>query len=105
MSRQKHTGSMYGPIFLSTGKECIIAYPALLSYFSVESKNNIKRIKLPFYPHSQILNEIRTSLGLFNNPFNLLNKNAVRINFNDYRSRSEERRVGKECRSRWSPYH
>ena len=23
----------------------------------------------------------------------------------DWRSRSEERRVGKECRSRWSPYH
>ena len=22
-----------------------------------------------------------------------------------YASRSEERRVGKECRSRWSPYH
>ena len=22
-----------------------------------------------------------------------------------YGSRSEERRVGKECRSRWSPYH
>ena len=26
---------------------------------------------------------------------------AVRRNY----SRSEERRVGKECRSRWSPYH
>ena len=24
---------------------------------------------------------------------------------NNLRSRSEERRVGKECRSRWSPYH
>ena len=24
---------------------------------------------------------------------------------NILRSRSEERRVGKECRSRWSPYH
>src|ERR1035438_8811575 len=24
---------------------------------------------------------------------------------NQYLSRSEERRVGKECRSRWSPYH
>ena len=24
---------------------------------------------------------------------------------NDYENRSEERRVGKECRSRWSPYH
>ena len=22
-----------------------------------------------------------------------------------YQNRSEERRVGKECRSRWSPYH
>ena len=22
-----------------------------------------------------------------------------------FRNRSEERRVGKECRSRWSPYH
>ena len=24
---------------------------------------------------------------------------------NEVASRSEERRVGKECRSRWSPYH
>ena len=23
----------------------------------------------------------------------------------DWSARSEERRVGKECRSRWSPYH
>ena len=28
-------------------------------------------------------------------------KNSARVE----RSRSEERRVGKECRSRWSPYH
>ena len=26
-------------------------------------------------------------------------------NFNNISGRSEERRVGKECRSRWSPYH
>ena len=25
--------------------------------------------------------------------------------YGDGRDRSEERRVGKECRSRWSPYH
>ena len=25
--------------------------------------------------------------------------------YNDFVVRSEERRVGKECRSRWSPYH
>ena len=28
----------------------------------------------------------------------------LKININDG-ERSEERRVGKECRSRWSPYH
>ena len=27
------------------------------------------------------------------------------INHPDVEIRSEERRVGKECRSRWSPYH
>ena len=27
----------------------------------------------------------------------------IRSSFNN--TRSEERRVGKECRSRWSPYH
>ena len=27
------------------------------------------------------------------------------LNDAEVRSRSEERRVGKECRSRWSPYH
>ena len=25
--------------------------------------------------------------------------------YNELETRSEERRVGKECRSRWSPYH
>ena len=30
---------------------------------------------------------------------------TLRISATDYYTRSEERRVGKECRSRWSPYH
>ena len=29
----------------------------------------------------------------------------IRINKGAVFPRSEERRVGKECRSRWSPYH
>ena len=43
------------------------------------------------------------------------NNENFKINWNDlvnghvgcklYSLRSEERRVGKECRSRWSPYH
>ena len=30
---------------------------------------------------------------------------SLSFNLLDYPIRSEERRVGKECRSRWSPYH
>ena len=30
---------------------------------------------------------------------------TVELKINFFRPRSEERRVGKECRSRWSPYH
>ena len=39
--------------------------------------------------------------------FDLLKKKGYDIenNHSDCGIRSEERRVGKECRSRWSPYH
>ena len=30
---------------------------------------------------------------------------AILIKYMELQNRSEERRVGKECRSRWSPYH
>ena len=32
-------------------------------------------------------------------------RTAVKKAYDDFKARSEERRVGKECRSRWSPYH
>ena len=36
---------------------------------------------------------------------NIILKIAVFIFLAPFIGRSEERRVGKECRSRWSPYH
>ena len=36
-------------------------------------------------------------------PVPMLIPSFVKMDFSDLRS--EERRVGKECRSRWSPYH
>ena len=33
------------------------------------------------------------------------NSTAKKLAETDDKARSEERRVGKECRSRWSPYH
>src|SRR2546422_4255293 len=45
---------------------------------------------------------------LFAFAYGLLNRSIDKwfgIPFDVVRKRSEERRVGKECRSRWSPYH
>ena len=36
---------------------------------------------------------------------NLSDSKYIEILFKKIFERSEERRVGKECRSRWSPYH
>ena len=64
-------------------------------------------------PNKELLAKIR-SLGLeVNNHMSSLDADAVaRIKKSLERERtgaasprSEERRVGKECRSRWSPYH
>ena len=39
-------------------------------------------------------------IAILNKPSGLLTHKK-----NEFDERSEERRVGKECRSRWSPYH
>ena len=46
------------------------------------------------------LKEIKLRPGTEIHDYNFKIKNAQK-----FLSRSEERRVGKECRSRWSPYH
>ena len=46
--------------------------------------------------------------GLSSSDMAYINGNYKKVASNKaygYRQRSEERRVGKECRSRWSPYH
>ena len=43
--------------------------------------------------------DLRLAAGMTTNMIANMSKEGKHI------SRSEERRVGKECRSRWSPYH
>ena len=53
---------------------------------------------------NQTVKEVETELKT--NLENGLNDNEVKERLKKYGlNRSEERRVGKECRSRWSPYH
>ena len=71
----------------NNGKEVLITY----------GDNNSININIF---NNKILMEI---VGSFDNNLKELEKiSGSKIYF---RGRSEERRVGKECRSRWSPYH
>src|SRR3989440_5956659 len=47
--------------------------------------------------------ELTDEIDLVAEPIELLG--GLQVGGNVGRTRSEERRVGKECRSRWSPYH
>ena len=56
--------------------------------------------------------ELCEDLGIGFVPYSPLNRGFLGGMINEYTkfdvtndNRSEERRVGKECRSRWSPYH
>src|SRR5258708_36559952 len=48
----------------------------------------------------------RNRISIFLSVFDVhVNRSPIKGVIRDVRYRSEERRVGKECRSRWSPYH
>ena len=51
---------------------------------------------------SQLKSNIKEYFNKNPNKFFTLNQGRL---FPKFKNRSEERRVGKECRSRWSPYH
>src|SRR6202521_4843632 len=48
---------------------------------------------------------VQTSTLPIDRKITRLNYSHLRISYDVFCLRSEERRVGKECRSRWSPYH
>ena len=68
----------------------------MFSYFDFEKKSDQTRFGIKF----------RSKLGrVFGNIEMNIVDSSVRSDKQEFIFRSEERRVGKECRSRWSPYH
>ena len=78
-----------------------------------QKKNELKDLSNKFKELKSLIYEYRDKKEqeineLNENHYKL--KNEIEINQKNYEklideARSEERRVGKECRSRWSPYH
>ena len=85
----------------------------LKNYSFTIFKNNIKtRVKRVYHNYNIIgILEGETTIYLFNPKHKediLYQKNNIKKWAHKkklQKNRSEERRVGKECRSRWSPYH
>ena len=87
-----------GKLFLPKSYDPIIS--------PMETQRAINKIKNFFQQEIAYgLNLRRVSAPLFVTPESGLNDNLSDTERTVARSRSEERRVGKECRSRWSPYH
>ena len=66
------------------------------AFISAEDKN--------FFSHKGI-DPLAIARAIYTNLYNKITKKISGIRPSLNNERSEERRVGKECRSRWSPYH
>src|SRR2546422_11337395 len=65
-----------------------------------------KEIEVQDYREGGVNDYIHKLSGPARYPSNLVLKRGLTdIDLWNWHERSEERRVGKECRSRWSPYH
>ena len=74
----------------------------LFYYLLLNKSAPRERISSMFWPdrdESSASNNLRNSIYMIRKMFSY---DAI---LSDKLTRSEERRVGKECRSRWSPYH
>ena len=85
-----------GTYILNSRDLCMIRYIPDLVNAGVASAKIEGRIKSAFY--------VATIVGAYRKAIDEYYENPENYEVNPL-CRSEERRVGKECRSRWSPYH
>ncbi len=80
-NRTKHSGRMYGPIFLSKDKECILAFTAQPHIVKMAAREKLG-IPEDNFSRVQISDEIKTALGLYYHYGSPLNKDTVKLDFN-----------------------
>ena len=75
-----------------------------VKYFFIRDMESLEIVLLP---SKYLMHQVRA-----NRSPNTIRRNGFALAYyweylleNEKKARSEERRVGKECRSRWSPYH
>ena len=95
---------VYVPLEFDTSLIRIAAYDNGHIFRDTTGRNKIIDVKLKLKDNGNIAYKLNINRAGWSSevtvPLNTLAPNGV-----IYVERSEERRVGKECRSRWSPYH
>ena len=81
----------------------IVRYPPSRRVWIFDLDNTLHDARPHIFPsmHTQMNDYLQRRFGLDEDGANRMR----RFFWERYGTRSEERRVGKECRSRWSPYH
>src|SRR5256885_3333477 len=120
MSEELSRLLVFGPVIIETGM-CVVG-----CFFFFQAEDGIRDYKvtgvqtcaLPIYDHGDVVIlaavEFRHVAQLVRCPVHARTyesllfrrlEHVAKLAFTAAHQRSEERRVGKECRSRWSPYH
>src|SRR3712207_1085471 len=109
-------GEMNSEEFLGQLKREVIGHPALVHPFldrfgeGGASEEGVRVFAIQYYRHVRVSRLYLAALISNCGHDEKLQLSLAEILFDEYghlnpEERSEERRVGKECRSRWSPYH
>src|ERR1041384_8126817 len=85
--------------------ETDLSYERLLRLYKEVAGKSPSKGQLPFSTDWFMTWQPNIHASLFLNIHEYLNKAAELDEIDTVIKRPEERRVGKECRSRWSPYH
>src|ERR1041385_2012030 len=94
--------------FLTAGGAATPQAAVTVTVFPDRFLPTVKGVRFLRIPHAQILAGDAPLVALVNGKHSSDPCRVVTVggrDAGDLASRSEERRVGKECRSRWSPYH
>src|SRR5258705_8768557 len=95
--QSEHQQHMLSPLHHHT--LTLPGYPTTPSH--TRNPSNVKHDKLPQYPPGTAI----SMQGMSKTRKKRKRMRKMKRMMRTKRMRSEERRVGKECRSRWSPYH
>src|SRR3712207_5763555 len=98
-SSSRNTGKVHAPFLYDPVKKKTFAKAAALGYEMWQKYSSFKKMQ---FKHDGVLEVALDDKGL-DRLYQYLEWGMA--NGLTKHERSEERRVGKECRSRWSPYH